>query len=465
MRKAGGIIALIAGILGFFAAIFTLFVGGVGSAFDAQDASVIVWLGWGGVFFSFAVIILGAVQIGTSNRTTSVLLILSSIAGIILGGTFVAICLALSLIGGILGMFEKSNTKTFTSENNQQTQHNNNKIYIAALIALVVLVSFFIMVSLEDSNSSTEIDEHKSLVSNNNIRLENYEPTEQKEFVNIVNESRTAYKAASNDMAKGGVRSDRKDAICRLLTPGHKENWVGVIESLDSNSEGKGILSVSIGNDITLETWNNALSDIASNTLINTKSNLFQIVSTMQEGDHIVFSGSFLRSNIDCVEEQSLTLNGSLSSPSFTFKFLSAMPLEQYVKELAQKNISQEITYEEKEFNEENKSGSKIEGHVAQETVSSDLNEVIDTNVNESSNSQKPPVSVIKQSEKSGFLARDIDALLDISNENSAEIALKSGVDVKVTGKTSDDKYFEILTKIVNQPLFVPIDSVALFED
>ena len=53
MRKAGGIVALVAGILGFFAAIFTLFVGGVGSAFSAQNADTVVLLGWGGVFFSF----------------------------------------------------------------------------------------------------------------------------------------------------------------------------------------------------------------------------------------------------------------------------------------------------------------------------------------------------------------------------------------------------------------------------
>ena len=61
MRKAGGIIALIAGIFAVFAAGFTLFTGGLGAAFEAEGADTIVLLGWGGVVFAFLTIVLGAV--------------------------------------------------------------------------------------------------------------------------------------------------------------------------------------------------------------------------------------------------------------------------------------------------------------------------------------------------------------------------------------------------------------------
>jgi hypothetical protein len=47
MRKAGGIIALIAGIFGIFAAGITLMVGGIGSAAQADGARMVVGLGWG----------------------------------------------------------------------------------------------------------------------------------------------------------------------------------------------------------------------------------------------------------------------------------------------------------------------------------------------------------------------------------------------------------------------------------
>lgn len=104
MKNAGGIIALIAGIFGIFAAGATLFVGGVGGAFQADGASTVVGLGWGGVVFSFIVIILGAVVIAAKSKVPGILLIISSIAGVILGGTLVAVFMVLSFVGGILAV-------------------------------------------------------------------------------------------------------------------------------------------------------------------------------------------------------------------------------------------------------------------------------------------------------------------------------------------------------------------------
>jgi len=102
MKKAGGIVALIAGIFGTFAGGATLFIGGVGGAFDAEGAETVVGLGWGGIFFSFLTIILGAVCMGSQSRIPGILLIICSILGAVLGGTMVALFMALALVGGIL---------------------------------------------------------------------------------------------------------------------------------------------------------------------------------------------------------------------------------------------------------------------------------------------------------------------------------------------------------------------------
>lgn len=110
MKKAGGIIALVAGIFGVFAAGFTLFFGGVGAALEAEGAGTIIGLGWGGVAFSFLTIILGAVTMGAKGRVPGVLLILCAIAGAILGGTIVAIFMALAAAGGILAVVGKRET-------------------------------------------------------------------------------------------------------------------------------------------------------------------------------------------------------------------------------------------------------------------------------------------------------------------------------------------------------------------
>lgn len=104
MHKTGGILGLIGGIFGTFAALATLFIGGVGGALEANDAGLVVDLGFGGLAFSFLSIILGAVAIGTRGRTAGLLLTLCAIAGAILGGTLVAICMSLALVGGLLAM-------------------------------------------------------------------------------------------------------------------------------------------------------------------------------------------------------------------------------------------------------------------------------------------------------------------------------------------------------------------------
>lgn len=105
MQKAGGIIALIAGIFGTFAAGATLFVGGLGGAVGAEGADTVAALGWGGVLFSFLTIIFGAVAMGAQNKKPGILIIVSSILGAILGGTLVAIFMVLAFIGGVLALF------------------------------------------------------------------------------------------------------------------------------------------------------------------------------------------------------------------------------------------------------------------------------------------------------------------------------------------------------------------------
>ena len=105
MNKAGGIVAIIAGILGVFAAGATLFFGGLGAALQAEKASAVVWLGWGGLLFSFLTIVLGAVSMEATTKKPGAFLMFSSIAGAILGGTLVAIFMVLAFIGGLLATF------------------------------------------------------------------------------------------------------------------------------------------------------------------------------------------------------------------------------------------------------------------------------------------------------------------------------------------------------------------------
>ena len=114
MQKAGGIIALIAGIFGVIAAIFTLMAGGLtagleevsasldGVAVDNSASDAIATFGALGVLFSFLTIVFGALAMGAKTKLMGYLLIGSSVGGILTGGTLVAVCMVLALIGGVL---------------------------------------------------------------------------------------------------------------------------------------------------------------------------------------------------------------------------------------------------------------------------------------------------------------------------------------------------------------------------
>ncbi len=149
-------------------------------------------------------------------------------------------------------------------------------------------------------------------------------PSDEAKFIAANVAAQSAARSAANEMAKGGVRADRKAAICQALPGLSVRSWVGRIDTLSSNSDGKGVLGISLGSGVGVKTWNNSLSDIGDNTLIQPGSALFRIVSGMKKGDTVVFSGSFIQSDIDCVKEGSLTLSGSMSEPEFLFRFNSA---------------------------------------------------------------------------------------------------------------------------------------------
>ena len=124
MKKPGGIIAIIGGIFGTIAAIVTLFAGGLvaglegasaamdGSAVDNAASSQIASFAILGLIASFMTIILGAISMGVKSRMPGFLLIACAIIGAITGGTLVAVCMALTLAGGILATIGTKKTGT-----------------------------------------------------------------------------------------------------------------------------------------------------------------------------------------------------------------------------------------------------------------------------------------------------------------------------------------------------------------
>lgn len=171
MIKTGGILAIIAGLLGLLAGFVTLFLGGLGSAFSASGASDVVSFGWGGILFSLLVVIYGGIAI-SKPKPGATGIILSAILGMALGGTLVAILMILALVGGIMAAIGKP------KEVPPQDQRRWHGMAIAAIAP--ILCAVFIggkLVSSDKSSTSAVAAASQTLQIGQTARSAKFEVT------------------------------------------------------------------------------------------------------------------------------------------------------------------------------------------------------------------------------------------------------------------------------------------------
>jgi hypothetical protein len=120
-------------------------------------------------------------------------------------------------------------------------------------------------------------------------------PPQEDNFISIVSLAQVDSKSADNDMQKGGIKAKRDRAICNLMANKAVKNWVGKVQKVGANSDGKGVLEISLAKNITVKTWNNEFSDTTARTLINPSSNLFQSASMLKKGNRLLFQVRFFR--------------------------------------------------------------------------------------------------------------------------------------------------------------------------
>lgn len=142
----------------------------------------------------------------------------------------------------------------------------------------------------------------------------------QSEFISIINEFRDGYSSSFNELKINKLLLDRNKKLCDFFSD-DTINWIGVIENISTNMEGKGILSIEVDKNIFIQTWNNAFSDIFDNTLIEVDSPLYNNLLEVNKGDKVQFSGSFIEDKNECFGTQNLTKNKKINKPEFTFVF------------------------------------------------------------------------------------------------------------------------------------------------
>jgi len=123
-------------------------------------------------------------------------------------------------------------------------------------------------------------------------------------------------------LAIGGLRRNRAKTICAVQPSAQVEHWVGKLTKLTTNSEGLGVITVAIGNDIFVSTWNNFFSDKQYGTLIDPDTDVSNSLEVLEIGQRIKFSGSLIRDQkLDCFQTQNLRMDYAINQPVFTFRF------------------------------------------------------------------------------------------------------------------------------------------------
>ena len=99
------------------------------------------------------------------------------------------------------------------------------------------------------------------------------------------------------------------------------DDWIGVLDDMGTQGDGKAYVRIKIDGDIKLKTWNNAISDTFDHTLVGQHDALFSILADLKEGDKVVFSGKFFAAEKDGIEESSISEDGAMDDPEFIMKF------------------------------------------------------------------------------------------------------------------------------------------------
>lgn len=139
MRKAGGIVAIVAGSLGLLAVIIGFLIGGVVGEIDLEEVDALLESegtsleeslaeegisvetlsdetldaagqelqqhAWTGALFSLATIVIGIFAIRASNWIPGAVLIVCSVLGIFFAGGFAGLMMFVTALGGILALF------------------------------------------------------------------------------------------------------------------------------------------------------------------------------------------------------------------------------------------------------------------------------------------------------------------------------------------------------------------------
>tara|TARA_B100000686_G_C16608125_1_gene872332 strand:- start:391 stop:987 length:597 start_codon:yes stop_codon:yes gene_type:complete len=191
--------------------------------------------------------------------------------------------------------------------------------FIGILVLLVIIGSF--MADKEEKSGGSSNSVSNSKPSKTVIPISD----QQKKFIEIINNFKSDYGNAKNELKKSALRTKRKKALAELFGNDLSVQFVGKINRLSTTREQNAHLSISLlgTNYITISNWNNEMSDIGTESLIKSGSSLYDTVADLGEDITVKFTGSLFSDSDDHIEEKSISESGSMTDPEFLIKFSS----------------------------------------------------------------------------------------------------------------------------------------------
>jgi hypothetical protein len=176
----------------------------------------------------------------------------------------------------------------------------------------------------ETEPASTATEEPVEVPEPSGEEFGNY-PESQAKFVKIIEEAKTLIDEAETDLQESVALRARDKQLCTVLQGNKAVNWTGTIKNVGANGEGKAYVDIEIADRVRVQTWNNAFSDFSDNTLVPTTSKFFNELVSMNKGDLVKFSATFLKGNNSCLKKGNLTDVFYGISPEFIVKFSSVI--------------------------------------------------------------------------------------------------------------------------------------------
>jgi hypothetical protein len=152
-------------------------------------------------------------------------------------------------------------------------------------------------------------------------------PEQQRHFLTIVKQGQDAVRHGNDITLVTASRQRARDTCSLLPRDLAVTDWIGTITDVGTVSGGEaGVLRVAIGDDVEVKTWTDEGDDRRDHTLIDPDSSVYHSLSTLQEGNGIRFSGTFVPRPGTCLQETSLFARNGMLTPDFIFRFTSVAP-------------------------------------------------------------------------------------------------------------------------------------------